>query len=96
MVLTNIKQLCISTGITVAKLEKALRLGNGTIHKWGKSSPGVDKLEKVADYFSVSVDFIIGKSNQSADSGMIAGTFDRLSVEKQSLIKQYISVVERD
>ena len=40
-------------------LEKTLGFGNGTIKKWGESSPSVDKLKKVADYFGVSVDYFL-------------------------------------
>lgn len=47
--------------MTVAALERELSFGNGLIRKWDKQSPSVDKLCKVADYFNVSIDFLLGR-----------------------------------
>ena len=49
--------------ISVAELERTLGFGNGSISKWNKQSPSVDKLNKVADYFDVSVDYLLGRTN---------------------------------
>lgn len=59
MLLENITQLCKKRGISIAKLEREVGIGNGTIGKWGKSSPTVDSLKKVADHFGVSVDALL-------------------------------------
>jgi transcriptional regulator with XRE-family HTH domain len=58
-----IQNLCKEKGISIFKLEKDLNFGNGTIYKWDKSSPAIDKLKKVADYFEVSIDYLIASSN---------------------------------
>lgn len=56
----KIKQLCVKKGISIARLEKELGFGNATIQGWGKGSkPTVDKLKAVADYFSVTVDYLL-------------------------------------
>ena len=62
MIFTKIAELCKSKGITVAKLEKETGISNGTIARWGNSSPTVEKLERVADFFGVSVDYLLGRS----------------------------------
>ena len=54
-----IQSLCKDQGISVFKLEKELGFGNGTIYKWEKSSPSIEKVQKVADYLKVSVDRIL-------------------------------------
>ena len=51
-----IKDLAVKKKISVAERERTLGFGNGSISKWNKQSPSVDKLNKVADYFDVSVD----------------------------------------
>ncbi|MDR0841148.1 MAG: helix-turn-helix domain-containing protein [Christensenellaceae bacterium] len=56
-----IKLLAKSRGMGLPRLEEELGFGNGTIIKLGKSSPSADKLQKVADYFGVSVDYILGR-----------------------------------
>ena len=42
--------------------------GNGTIVKWDKASPNSEKLSKVADYFHVSVDYLLGRDIKPDDS----------------------------
>ena len=56
MILENICKLCHAQGISIARLEKVLGLGNATIRNWGASSPSVEKLKKVADFFGTTVD----------------------------------------
>ena len=59
----RIKKLCATKGITLAELERILGLGNGSIRKWEiVSSPSVANLQKVADYFGVSTDYLLGRS----------------------------------
>lgn len=59
MILDNISKLCKENGISIAGLERKTDLGNATIRGWGKSSPTVDKLKRVADYFGVTVDELL-------------------------------------
>jgi len=59
-IVENIRSLCISNGTSIPKLEKILSFGNGAIYNWDKNSPSLDKLQKVASYFKVTVDDIIG------------------------------------
>lgn len=62
MILENIYALCKKNGISVFALEKAVGIGNGTIARWGKSSPRVDRLQSVAKYFGVTVDDLLCES----------------------------------
>lgn len=59
MLYERIQKICDSNGITVSKLEKDLSFSNSTIRKWKNSSPSVENLKKVADYFGVTVDELI-------------------------------------
>ena len=59
----RIKVLADTRGVAFAKLESELGFGNGTIGKWDKYAPSSDKLQKVADYFDVSVDYLLGRTN---------------------------------
>lgn len=61
-ILENIQTLCEKNKITVPILERELGLGNGAIYKWNKSSPKVDTLQKVAEYFNVTIDSLIAKA----------------------------------
>lgn len=59
MIYTNVCNLCQSRGISIAKLERETGLGNATIRGWVTSSPTVEKLKAVADYFGVTVDELL-------------------------------------
>lgn len=60
----KIKDLCQEHGETVASLERKMDFGNGTIRKWDNTTPSGDKLAKVADYFHVSVDYLLGRETR--------------------------------
>ncbi len=55
----RIKNLCKSHGISMNKLEDTLDFGKGYISKLEKSKPNVTKIKKIADYFNVSVDYLM-------------------------------------
>ena len=59
-ILETIKKLCASEGISTQELERRIGLGKRSIENWSKSSPSVENLQKVADYFRVSLDVIVG------------------------------------
>lgn len=59
MLLEKIIALCEAKGISVAFLEKALGIGNGTIRAWDQSVPRADSLKRVADYFQVTMDYLM-------------------------------------
>ena len=61
-ILEKIQELCKEKGTNPSKLEIELGFGKGTLYKWDKSSPNTDKLSKVADFFGVSVDYLLGKT----------------------------------
>lgn len=51
--------LATERGLGLATLDSILGFGNGTIGKWDKFNPSADKLKIVADYFGVTVDFLL-------------------------------------
>ncbi len=59
MLYDKIKDVCKERGLSVALVEKESGLSNGTISKWNKSNPTVDKLKAVADYFGVSIEYFL-------------------------------------
>lgn len=65
----RIKNLCARDGITIAKLETELDFGASSIKKWEKSSsPSVNKLAKVADYFHVSLDYLMCRTDDASNA----------------------------
>jgi len=63
--LDRIKNLCEQHGITVNILEDRLEIPNNTIYQWyegSKRKPNLERLEKIADYFDVSLDYLRGRT----------------------------------
>ena len=61
--LENVKELVSQRKMTVAELERKLDFSQGSIRHWDKTYPGVDKVQKVAEYFDVSTDYLLGRSD---------------------------------
>ena len=59
MLLKNIRLLCSKKPVSIAKLERETGIGNGTISRWDTSSPSVENVQKVAEYFGVTVDVLL-------------------------------------
>ncbi len=55
----RIKTLCKENGISVNKLEKSLGFGTGYIAKLENSVPNTAKIQLIADFFNVSLDFLM-------------------------------------
>ncbi|WP_430488939.1 helix-turn-helix domain-containing protein [Rossellomorea marisflavi] len=62
-ILDRIKNLCKERNITVKMVEEDLNFPNNTIYQWRKRVPNTDKLQKLADYFDVSTDYLLGRTD---------------------------------
>lgn len=93
----KIRELCKQRKITVAELERQTGISNGQIRKWDSVTPGIDKLEKVADYFNVSMDFLLGRDSPELDnrSQLIAAHIDNdVTDEEMEDIIKYINYIK--
>lgn len=59
------ERLLKETGITAYKVSKDTGISQTTLSDWkrGRSVPKTEKLQIIADYFDVSLDFLLGKTN---------------------------------
>ena len=66
MFVQTVQELAAQKGITIAKMRKDLGLGQGTFSTWKKRGtiPNGDVLREIADYFGVSVDYLLGNEKQ--------------------------------
>lgn len=79
----RIKELCYRHDITIASLESTLGFGNASIKKWGKSSsPSIDKIVKVATYFDVSIDYLMGRTDIEGSVSEVIGDEDIISFQR--------------
>jgi transcriptional regulator with XRE-family HTH domain len=57
-----IKELADLKNISIAELERKTGISNGQIGHWADRSPKTENITKVADYFNVSVDYLLGRN----------------------------------
>ncbi|MED1539125.1 MULTISPECIES: helix-turn-helix domain-containing protein [Bacillus] len=60
-----IKQLCQKKDISISRLEEEMGFGKNSLYRWKERQPSIDKVQKVADYFDVSIDFLLGRNNKT-------------------------------
>lgn len=69
----RIKKLCKSHGISVRRLELDCDFSNGYIHNLKDNAMRADKLQKIADYFGVTVEYLqTGKQSKYYTSDGVA------------------------
>lgn len=61
----RIEQLRKAQKISQGKLEKELGFSNGSVSKWKNSTPTPERLQKIADYFNVTVDYLMTGENKT-------------------------------
>lgn len=92
----RIKLLAREHGFSIRSLEEKLGFGNGTIRRWQTQTPGIDKIQKVADYFDVSIDYLLGREKQEADDdsnlSLLAAHIDEDATEED--IKEIMNFID--
>lgn len=67
----KIKQLCKEKGVTVTGTEKELGFSRGSLCKIDKNKPSSEKLQKLADYFEVQLEYLTGASEFKTKKEML-------------------------
>lgn len=85
----RLKALRATTNLSQVELAKVIGYGQSTVASWeiGRTEPSIDGLNRLADYFKVSVDYLLGRSEQSAMS-QNPNLFEVFPYERQ-VIKAY-------
>ena len=67
MLSTVIKQLRVARGLNQVELAKKLSVTKQTVSNWENDNiqPSIDMLEKIADFFNVSTDYVLGRNENS-------------------------------
>ena len=83
---SRIQELCKEAGISVKDAEIGSGLSVGTIGRWNESTPSVDKVVKVSLFFDVSVDYLVGLTDEKKPT---AGGGDGLS----DVLREFINLL---
>ncbi len=82
----RIKELCDSKKVTFAELERKIGISNGQIRRWDVVSPKSETVQKVADYFDVSVDYLLGRTDKKRFYDLTEKDEKDIQKELESLI----------
>ncbi|MGV8956896.1 helix-turn-helix domain-containing protein [Lactococcus lactis] len=63
----RIKNLADNQKISLQKIATEIGLSENAIYGWKTRKPKADDLAKIADYFHVSVDYLLGREKDSQD-----------------------------
>lgn len=64
-----VKELCRRQGISLNTLEERIGFSRNSLYSWKNSEPKPKKLNAVADYFNVSTDYLLGRTDNPAIDG---------------------------
>jgi transcriptional regulator, XRE family len=94
--MTILKELRKSRKLLQKDLARYLQVAESTYSYWeqGKFEPDTETLKKLADYFNVSVDYLLGRTenNETTTTENLFKTKkvpESLSDDEQELLKQY-------
>lgn len=83
--------LCQDKGVIPAKVAESVGVNKSTMYMWKKqgTTPKYDTLQKLADYFGVSVDYLLGKTSNADRDGSIRVHVSPEQREYGELMKKY-------
>ena len=58
-----VKNLCEKQGISLNTLEEKLELGKNSLYGLKRNQPSAERLQQIADYFNVSTDYLLGRTD---------------------------------
>lgn len=71
-----VKDLCEKQGISLNTLEKKLELGKNSLYGLKRNQPSAERLQQIADYFGVSTDYLLGRTDNPAIAGEKAPEYE--------------------
>ncbi|MES5415522.1 helix-turn-helix transcriptional regulator [Enterococcus mundtii] len=87
MLLERIDLLISEKKMTRAELERKLNFSHGSLRNWNKSIPSGDKIQKVADYFDVSTDYLLGRSDKRRYYELSKKEKNDIAIQAEELIE---------
>lgn len=96
----NFIQLCAEKNEKPNPVAKKLGISSGAITSWKKGAiPHITTVKKIADYFGVSVDYLLGKEEQSPASSRTVHSITLRgrdgSIVESDLTDEQIELVKR-
>ena len=94
----RIKEFAQLNGKSIRQIENDLKITHGNIKKWQKSTPSIDSVVRMADYFGVSIDTLLGRETESPaseDERTLLRLFRSMSEQGKTILLQVAEATAR-
>lgn len=85
-----VKDLCERQGISLNTLEDKLKLGKNSLYGLKRNQPSAERLQQIADYFNVSTDYLLGRTDNPVIAGDTVTTPDGRVVDLSNLRERVV------
>ena len=92
----KVMELIRKKGVSVRSVERDLGFGYSTIQYWDVHMPSIDKVEKIAKYFNVSVDYLLGNEIPDGDNYEVVAKLEKMTAHDVKIVKLYNKASEDD
>lgn len=89
----RIKELAKKKGKSLNKVEEDLGYGKNVLYRLKNSNPSTERLQEIADYFDVSVDYLLGREERETPKHVDLSeddtvfSFDGKEISKETMRK---------
>jgi len=96
----RITALCRQNNISVPEFERTVGLSKSAVNKWANAMPNVEGLLKVADYFNVSIDSLLGRSvspspSISPEARAVALAYDSADEDTRFVVRHSLGLTQK-
>ena len=88
--LEKIKELALKRGISLQKVAEDLGYSINYLYTLKEKTPKSDRLQEIADYFNVSTDYLLGRTDNPAISSDLVTTADGRVVDLSNLRERIV------
>lgn len=86
----KIKELAKKRGKSLGQVEEDLGYGRNTLYKIKNSTPNAERIAEIANYFNVSTDYLLGRTDNPAISSDLVTTADGRVVDLSNLRERVV------
>ena len=86
----KIKELADKHGISLMKLEEDLGYSRNTLYKLKSQKPNAERISEIADYFNVSTDYLLGRTDNPSIAKDTVTTPDGRVVDLSNLRERVV------
>ncbi len=86
------KKLCKSKGVSQKQALEDMKMNRNAVQPWSRGMPGADALQKIAEYFGVSMDSLLGREQKNPATEIGNG----ISEKKAELVKRVMQMSDAE